>query len=181
MIDEHHKRGQDPLGLSSHDKNVFHYTMKFLSQIALNSRLNKFLKVITEVWYTLKEIRIAARARARARVCVCVEWICLRHDSDRWRDLVNTEMDFFFHVLLTVHLSIFILVINQLMHKFLSYNKFIICLYMFRAPCAHHQEVKIVLYSIWYHHTCMWLSHAQSSLSLCTGRPAIGVMIPEAV
>ena len=24
---------------------------------------------------------------------------------------------------------------------------------MFRATCAHHQEVKIVLYSIWYHHT----------------------------
>ena len=24
---------------------------------------------------------------------------------------------------------------------------------MFRAPCAHHQEVKIVLYSIWYRHT----------------------------
>ena len=24
---------------------------------------------------------------------------------------------------------------------------------MFRALCAHHQEVKIVLYSIWYHHT----------------------------
>ena len=24
---------------------------------------------------------------------------------------------------------------------------------MFRAPCAHRQEVKIVLYSIWYHHT----------------------------
>jgi len=39
------------------------------------------------------------------------------------------------------------------MHKFLIYNKFIICLYMFRALCAHHQEVKIVLYSIWYHHT----------------------------
>ena len=31
--------------------------------------------------------------------------------------------------------------------------KFIICLYMFRALCAHHQEVKIVLYSIWYRHT----------------------------
>ena len=27
---------------------------------------------------------------------------------------------------------------------------------MFRALCAHHQEVKIVLYSIWYHHTCSW-------------------------
>jgi len=39
------------------------------------------------------------------------------------------------------------------MHKFLFYNKFIICLYMFRALCAHHQEVKIVFCSIWYHHT----------------------------
>jgi len=34
------------------------------------------------------------------------------------------------------------------MHKILFYNKFIICLYMFRALCARHQEVKIVLYSI---------------------------------
>ena len=24
---------------------------------------------------------------------------------------------------------------------------------MFRALCAHHHEVKIVLYSLWYHHT----------------------------
>jgi hypothetical protein len=23
---------------------------------------------------------------------------------------------------------------------------------MFRAPCAHRQEVKTVLYSLWYHH-----------------------------
>jgi len=48
------------------------------------------------------------------------------------------------------------------MHKFLFYNKFIICLYMFRVLCAHHQEVKIVLYSIWYHHTCRWPSRAQA-------------------
>jgi len=47
----------------------------------------------------------------------------------------------------------FILAINQLDAKILSYNKFIICLYMFRAPRAHHQEVKIALYSLWYHHT----------------------------
>ena len=33
------------------------------------------------------------------------------------------------------------------------YNKFIIFLCMFRALCADHQEIKIVLYSIWYHHT----------------------------
>ena len=53
-----------------------------------------------------------------------------------------------------MHLSIFVSVINQLdAHIFLFYNKFISCLYMFRAPCAHHQEVKIVLYSLWYHHT----------------------------
>jgi len=32
---------------------------------------------------------------------------------------------------------------------------------MFRALCAHHHEVKIVLYSIWYHHTRRWPSGAQ--------------------
>ena len=47
------------------------------------------------------------------------------------------------------------------MHRFLFCNKFIICLYMFRALCAHRQEIKIVLYSIWYHHTCRWPSGAQ--------------------
>jgi len=53
-----------------------------------------------------------------------------------------------FNVLLAVHLSI-ILVMNQLnAKKIMFYNKFIICLYMFRALCAHHQEIKIVLYSI---------------------------------
>ena len=50
-------------------------------------------------------------------------------------------------------ITIFILVINQLDAQNLFYNKFISCLYMFRAPCAHRQEVKIVLYSPWYHHT----------------------------
>ena len=29
------------------------------------------------------------------------------------------------------------------MHKILFYNKFISCLYMFRAPYAHRQEVKL--------------------------------------
>jgi len=33
------------------------------------------------------------------------------------------------------------------MQKILFYNKYIICLYMFRALCAHHQEVKIVYYT----------------------------------
>ena len=47
------------------------------------------------------------------------------------------------------------------MHKFVFYNKFIIRLYTFRALCAHHQEVKIVLYRIWYHHIGRWPSGAQ--------------------
>jgi len=53
---------------------------------------------------------------------------------------------------------------------------------MFRALCAHHEEVKTVLYSIWYRHTCRWPSGAQvSSLNLRTGRPPTGVMMPDAV
>jgi len=47
------------------------------------------------------------------------------------------------------------------MHKILFYNKFIACLYMFRALCAHRQEVKTVLYSLWYHQTCRWPSRSQ--------------------
>ena len=39
------------------------------------------------------------------------------------------------------------------MHKILFYNEFIIRLYKFRALCAHHQELKILLYSICFHHT----------------------------
>ena len=37
---------------------------------------------------------------------------------------------------------------------------------MFRTLCAHHQEVKLVLYSIWYRHTCRWLSGAQDERSV---------------
>ena len=32
---------------------------------------------------------------------------------------------------------------------------------MFLALYAHRQEVKIVLYSLWYHHTYRWPSRAQ--------------------
>ena len=67
-----------------------------------------------------------------------------------------------FYVLLTVHLCIFISVINQLdAQNFCFTISFISCLYMFRAPCAHHQEVKIALHSLWYHHTYRWPSRAQ--------------------
>jgi len=29
------------------------------------------------------------------------------------------------------------------------------------STCAHHQEVKIVLHSLWYHHTYRWPSLAR--------------------
>ena len=44
-------------------------------------------------------------------------------------------------------------------------------LYMFRSLCAHHQEVKIVLYSVWYHHTCRWPSGAPAERRISTCAP----------
>ena len=89
----------------------------------------------------------------------------------------------------------FIVVINQLDAQNLFYNKFISSLYMFRAPCAHRQEVKLVLYSLWYHHTYRWPSRASTCFELhvlivrrsklyytASGIiTPIGVMISEAV
>jgi len=60
------------------------------------------------------------------------------------------------------------------MHKFFFYNEFIIYLYMFRALCAHHQEVKTVLYSIWYQYTV-------GGRPVRTGLPPTGVTISHAV
>ena len=54
---------------------------------------------------------------------------------------------------LLINVIIFILIINQIDAQSLFYIKFISCRYMFRAPCAHRQEVKILLHSLWYHHT----------------------------
>ena len=71
------------------------------------------------------------------------------------------------------------------------YNKFISCLYLVRAPCTHHQEVKIVLHSLWYHHTCRRPSGAQVErvlsqpvqfTNMAVGRiiqPARACMVPE--
>jgi len=55
--------------------------------------------------------------------------------------------------LLTVHLSIFISVFNQLDAQNLFHNKFYFMPLHVSSTCAHHQEVKIVIYSLWYHHT----------------------------
>jgi len=79
-----------------------------------------------------------------------------------WRNPTSTSVEQIFYFSCTNKAPEFILVINQLDAQNLFYNKFISCLYMFRASCAHGQEVKIVLYSLWYHHTYRW-----PSLSTC--------------
>jgi len=77
-----------------------------------------------------------------------------------------------------MHLSIFISVINQLdVQNFLFYNKFISCLYMFRA------HVLIIRRSKLYYTASGIITPVggRLSLNLCTRWPRIGVMMPEAV
>jgi len=59
----------------------------------------------------------------------------------------------FFDVLLAVHLSIFISVFNQLDAQNLFHSRFYFMPLHVSSICAHHQEVKIALHSLWYHHT----------------------------
>jgi len=62
-------------------------------------------------------------------------------------------------VLLTLHLSIFISVFNQLDAQNLFHNKFYFMPLHVSSTSAHHQEVKIALHSLWYHQTYRWTSH----------------------
>ena len=69
------------------------------------------------------------------------------------RDVSRPETEqIVFYVLLTVHLSIFISVFNQFDAQILFHNKFYFMPLHVSSTCAHHQEVKIVLHSPWYHH-----------------------------
>ena len=73
-----------------------------------------------------------------------------------------------FDVFLTVHLSIFISVFNQLDAQNLFHNKFYFVPLHVSNTCAHHQEGKIVLHSLWYHHTYRWPSRAGRSATFQT-------------
>ena len=73
----------------------------------------------------------------------------------------------------------FISVFNQLDAQTLFYNKFYFMPLHVSSTCAHHQEVKIALHSLWYH--VVHRLREDSSLNLCTRWPPIGVMIPQAV
>jgi len=68
-----------------------------------------------------------------------------------------------FDVLLTVlHLSIFISVFNQLDAQNLFQNNFYFMPLYVSSTCAHHQEVKIALHSLWYHHTYRCSKHVEA-------------------
>jgi hypothetical protein len=60
------------------------------------------------------------------------------------------------------HIRIFLIsVFNQLDSQNLFHSKFYFMLLHVSSTCAHHQEVKIALHNLWYHHTCRWPSHAR--------------------
>jgi len=74
-------------------------------------------------------------------------------------------------------MSLVISAFNQIDAQNLFHNKFHFMPLHVSSICAHHQEVKIALYSLWYHQTYRWPSRARVE----TRRSPIGVMIPEAV
>ena len=81
--------------------------------------------------------------------------------------------------MLTVHLNIFISVINQLDAQNVCFT-----VSLFHASTCFEHHVLIIRTSKLYYAASGYitrLSRAQSSLNLCTRRPLIGVMIPEAV
>ena len=53
---------------------------------------------------------------------------------------------------------LFIWLFNQLDAQNLFHNKFYFMPLHVSSTCAHHQEVKIALHSLWYHHTYRWTS-----------------------
>ena len=56
---------------------------------------------------------------------------------------------------------IFISVFNQLDAQNLFHNMFYFLPLHVSSTCAHYQEVKIALHSLWYHHTYRWPSRAR--------------------
>ena len=64
---------------------------------------------------------------------------------------------------ITNSVPLFISVFNQLDAQNLFHNKFYFMPLHVSSTCAHHQEVKIVLHSLWYHHTYRWNKFCTSS------------------
>jgi len=74
---------------------------------------------------------------------------------------LRTESCYFFYVLLAVHLSLFVLQVNQLDAQNLFYSKFISCLYMFRAHVLIIRRSKLYYTASGIITLCRWPSCAQ--------------------
>ena len=59
----------------------------------------------------------------------------------------------YFDVLLAVHLSIFISLINQIDAQNFCFTRSLFHASNVSSTCPYHQEVKIALHNLWYHHT----------------------------
>ena len=82
-----------------------------------------------------------------AKRVLCVELLC--HYFVRTYDKLSVN----FWRFADLHLSVFISVCNQLDAQNVFHNKFYFMPLHVSSTCAHHQEVKIALHSLWYHHT----------------------------
>ena len=77
----------------------------------------------------------------------------LKMETACFSEMFVTNLSTNFDVLLTLHLSIFISVFNQLDTQNLFHNKFYFMPLHVSSTRAQHQEVKIALHFLWYHHT----------------------------
>jgi len=103
----------------------------------------------------------------------------------KYMNKIAINFKYSFDVLLTVHLSIFILVINQL-----DAPNFHFTISLFHASTCFEHNVLIIRRSKFYYTASGIITPIggrpvhrlrEDSLNLCTGRPHIGVMIREAV
>jgi hypothetical protein len=78
----------------------------------------------------------------------------------RRADWFVVTVQFIFFLRFADRVSQYISVFNQLDAQNLFYNNFYFMPLHVSSTCAHHQGVKIVLHSLWYHHTCRWPSRA---------------------
>ena len=130
-------------GFESHKRHVY---LSVVSVVWCQVGYGSMRKADPSSRWVLPKEREREKEWERESVCVCV-CVCVSviRCNENTRHL---QWVFFLDVLLTVHPSI-ILVINEPNAQ----NSCFISLYApicFEHCCAHHREVKIVFYSIWY-------------------------------
>jgi len=91
---------------------------------------------------------------------------CFRKKS--CRENQNTNFD----VWLTVYLTKFISVFNQFDAQNLIHNKFYFMPLHVSSICAHHQEIKIALHSLWFGGCVMHMCSSSGS-QICITQPLV--------